>query len=294
MFGFRRVWAMLVLYMYLSMCNVCDPPTACTPGWGPTEWEAALGPKVQVQRPRPPSSSSSTPGEAEGEVKDEVDGEGEAEAEWVPALLARWLPWGYDLYVIGVQESACFREMRRSVHEYLGGWVGGDVCVCMCVGGGFGLKGGVSTPLLCTHTSLLKHPPHYRGPRGVRKLRARDRGRAGAARPHRRDHLRPRAPRAGGGVPGAAWRRQPRGHGREPRPHGPRRQQGWVGRSGCLMYPFACTLAWRHPPFLTLPFLPPTHTHNRDGGPLGALLRRLPRAHHGALRLRLQGPQPRR
>lgn len=41
----------------------------------------------------------------------------------VPALLAQWLPWGYDLYVLGVQESACLREMRRSVHEYLGTWI---------------------------------------------------------------------------------------------------------------------------------------------------------------------------
>lgn len=96
-------------------------PSCFTPGWGPAEWEVALGPKVRVQRLRPPSSSSSAAATPE-EVKDEDGGE---EAEWVPALLARWLPWGYDLYVIGVQESACLREMRRSVHEYLGGWMCG-------------------------------------------------------------------------------------------------------------------------------------------------------------------------
>lgn len=82
-------------------------------GWGAAEWEAALARKVKVQRPLFRRGKG-------GETKHEEEVEQEVEEEEVPALLAQWLPWGYDLYVIGVQESACLREMRRAVHEYLG------------------------------------------------------------------------------------------------------------------------------------------------------------------------------
>ena len=94
------------------------PPT----GWGPAEWEAALSHKVRVQRPLAASPPRPHGGETktEGEGQQEQAEEGEEE---VPAVLAQWLPLGYDLYVIGVQESACLREMRRAVHAYLGGWV---------------------------------------------------------------------------------------------------------------------------------------------------------------------------
>lgn len=97
----------------IRLCTLNQPT-----GWGAAEWEAALARKIRVQRPPFSSSVSSSaqpPQREEGETKEQ-----EEEAEDVPALLAQWLPWGYDLYVIGVQESACLKEMRRAVHAYLG------------------------------------------------------------------------------------------------------------------------------------------------------------------------------
>lgn len=32
-----------------------------------------------------------------------------------------WVPKGYDLYILGVQECCCLREMRQFVQDYLGG-----------------------------------------------------------------------------------------------------------------------------------------------------------------------------
>jgi hypothetical protein len=104
------------------------------------EWEAALSHKVKVQRPSRPQqqqqqqragagAEEGREGDGDGEMKDESEeGGGEAPVPvLVPAVLAQWLPWGYDLYVIGVQESACLKEMRRAVHEYLG------ACLSACL-----------------------------------------------------------------------------------------------------------------------------------------------------------------
>jgi len=39
----------------------------------------------------------------------------------LPPVLHQWLPRDYDLYIIGVQECQCLRELRNVVHEYLDG-----------------------------------------------------------------------------------------------------------------------------------------------------------------------------
>ena len=36
------------------------------------------------------------------------------------SMLPTWVPKGYDLYVIGLQECACLREMRQCLQDYLG------------------------------------------------------------------------------------------------------------------------------------------------------------------------------
>lgn len=38
----------------------------------------------------------------------------------IDAMLPTWVPKGHDLYIIGVQECACLREMRQGLHKYLG------------------------------------------------------------------------------------------------------------------------------------------------------------------------------
>ncbi len=136
------------------------PPT----GWGPAEWEAALSHKVRVQRPLAASPPRPHGGETktEGEGQQEQAEEGEEE---VPAVLAQWLPLGYDLYVIGVQESACLREMRRAVHAYLGGWVswvgeggrvrvGGRWIACQVSGTTGGKKEGRPLSHMPVHTPM--------------------------------------------------------------------------------------------------------------------------------------------
>lgn len=40
---------------------------------------------------------------------------------FVTSLLPQWLPPGYSLYVLGVQECQCLREFREGVQNYLGG-----------------------------------------------------------------------------------------------------------------------------------------------------------------------------
>src|SRR5690606_5885178 len=35
--------------------------------------------------------------------------------------LTAWIPLGYDLYAIGVQECLCLEELRTAIHRYLGG-----------------------------------------------------------------------------------------------------------------------------------------------------------------------------
>lgn len=42
----------------------------------------------------------------------------------LPRLLPQWIPRGYDLYVLGVQECQCIKELRKMIHAYLGRWDG--------------------------------------------------------------------------------------------------------------------------------------------------------------------------
>jgi len=50
-----------------------------------------------------------------------VDQEALEAAGFVSSLLPQWLPQGYSLYVLGVQECQCLREFREAVHTHLGG-----------------------------------------------------------------------------------------------------------------------------------------------------------------------------
>ena len=38
----------------------------------------------------------------------------------LPRLLPQWIPKVYDLYVLGVQECQCIKELRKMIHAYLG------------------------------------------------------------------------------------------------------------------------------------------------------------------------------
>lgn len=38
----------------------------------------------------------------------------------LPPLLPQWIPKGYDLYILGVQECQCLKELRKMIHAYLG------------------------------------------------------------------------------------------------------------------------------------------------------------------------------
>ena len=50
-----------------------------------------------------------------------VDQEALETSGFVTSLLPQWLPQGYSLYVLGVQECQCLREFREGVQNFLGG-----------------------------------------------------------------------------------------------------------------------------------------------------------------------------
>ena len=50
-----------------------------------------------------------------------VDAESLETVSFKTTMLPLWLPQGYSLYVLGVQECQCLKEFRDAVHSYLGG-----------------------------------------------------------------------------------------------------------------------------------------------------------------------------
>lgn len=35
--------------------------------------------------------------------------------------LGAWIPQGYDVYVVGLQECLCMEELQAAIHKHLGG-----------------------------------------------------------------------------------------------------------------------------------------------------------------------------